>query len=434
MRIVGLVVEYNPLHNGHVHHFQEAKRLTGAEAVIAVMSGPFLQRGEPAIASKWARAEMALHMGADVVIELPVAFSAQPAEWFAYGAVSALEATGLTDAIVFGSESGVIHRFQELAERLYEEPVEFRDLLRAQLVRGIGYPAAYAAATAAFVGGSTDEGLLVQPNDILGLHYCLALRRIGSRMVPLTIARTGAGYHEREAAGGALASATAIRRLLMGGVNSLAAAGAAAELAAGLAAARPFIPAYTHDILQREWAAGRGPIDWERFAAPLLHVLLTRSPQDLVKICEVTEGLEHRIKGALPTLDYEEGNLVQQLLDAIKTKRYTSAKLQRTLLRILLDHSKADLSREVLSKGVPYLRILGFSTRGRQLLKQMKSTASVPIVIKATKETSPLLTLDLRAAAIYALSGPVPESRELFRDYYQAPLQSENYNRAGQND
>ncbi|MCL6457990.1 MAG: nucleotidyltransferase [Gorillibacterium sp.] len=425
MRTVGIVVEYNPLHNGHVHHFQEAKRLAAADAVIAVMSGPFLQRGEPAIVSKWARTEMALHMGADVVIELPVAFAAQPAEWFAYGAVSALEASGLTDTLVFGSESGAIQRFQELAERLYEEPVEFRELLRAQLARGIGYPAAYAAAAATFVGAD-DEGLLVQPNDILGLHYCLALRRIGSRIVPLTMARSGAGYHERTVvAGGAHASATAIRRLLMGGVNDLAAAGAAARLAAGLTAARPFVPAYTHDILQREWAAGRGPIDWERFATPLLHILLTRSPEELAEICEVTEGLEQRIKGVLPTLDYEAGELVSQLLDAIKTKRYTSAKLQRTLLRILLNHSKKALSREVLSRGVPYLRILGFSTRGRQLLKQMKTTATVPVVVKATKETSPLLDLDIRAAALYALSCPVVESRELFRDYYQAPLQIE---------
>lgn len=484
------------------------------------MSGPFLQRGEPAVVGKWARAEMALAMGCDLVIELPVAFAAQPAEWFAYGAVSALEATGVTDTLVFGSESGDLCRLERLAERLSEEPEAFRDLLRAQLVRGLSYPAAYAAATAAYAagsgggegcrgesgnggegrsdggessgsgggegrsrsgdsssggeershdgesgrdgghssgagegdsgGGSSEscsrgghssgesegrnrdggggEGLVVQPNDILGLHYCLALRRLHSRITPLVITRQGAGYHQRDADAGGFASATAIRRLLIGGGSGTQAAGGAAAAdmsrrAAGLDAARPYMPAFAADILEREWLAGRGPIDWERFAAPLIHTIISRTPEELAGCFEVTEGLEHRLKGTLPKLDYEEGALVSQLLAALKTKRYTAAKLQRTLLRILLNHSKADLSKDILSQGVPYLRILGFSAKGQQLLKQMKTTAKVPVVIKATRENSPLLELDIRAAALYALSHPVQESRELYRDYYQSPLQ-----------
>lgn len=504
IKTAGIIVEYNPLHNGHAYHYAEAKRLSGADAVIAVMSGPFLQRGEPAVVGKWARAEMALALGCDLVIELPVAFAAQPAEWFAYGAVSALAATGVTDTLVFGSESGDLSRFERLAERLAEEPEAFRDLLRAQLVRGISYPAAYAAATAAYAaadsggcggGGSSDgssggngggesegrrrsgegrgesedhsgggdyslsgdgeglirgggcdasgesrsaggyssdcgKGLVVQPNDILGLHYCLALRRLHSRIKPLTITRRGAGYHQRDADEGGFASATAIRRLLIGGGSDAQAAGdaAAADMsrrAAGLAAARPYMPAFAAAILEREWLAGRGPIDWERFAAPLLHTLISRTPEELAGCFEVTEGLEHRIKGALPKLDYEEGALVSQLLAALKTKRYTAAKLQRTLLRILLNHSKADLSRDVLSHGVPYLRILGFSAKGQRLLKRMKTTATVPVVIKATRESSPLLELDIRAAALYALAHPIQESRELYRDYYQSPLQAD---------
>lgn len=436
-KTAGIIVEYNPLHNGHAYHYAEAKRLSGADAVIAVMSGPFLQRGEPAVVGKWARAEMALALGCDLVIELPVAFAAQPAEWFAYGAVSALQATGVTDTLVFGSESGDLRRLERLAERLSDEPEAFRDQLRAQLIRGVSYPAAYAAATAAYSADSGDggdsrsgEGLLVLPNDILGLHYCLALRRLHSRIAPLTITRQGAGYRERDAAAGGFASATAIRRLLSGGGPFAQAAGGAAAAdmsrrAAGLAAARPYMPTFAAAILEREWLAGRGPIDWERFAAPLMHTLISRTPEELAGCLEVTEGLEHRIKGALPKLDYEEGALVGQLLAALKTKRYTAAKLQRTLLRILLNHSKADLSRDVLSQGVPYLRILGFSAKGQQLLKRMKTTATVPVVIKATRESSPLLELDIRAAALYALSHPIQESRELFRDYYQSPLQAD---------
>ncbi|MEO3945161.1 nucleotidyltransferase [Gorillibacterium sp. CAU 1737] len=417
MRTVGMIVEYNPLHNGHVHHCREAKKAANADAVIAVMSGPFLQRGEPALCSKWARTEMALAMGADLVIELPTAFAVQPAEWFAYGAVSALEATGVADALVFGSESGQIGWFRELADLLRVEPPELKARLQERLRAGASYPAAYASAAASLVP-SPDEGKLSQPNNVLGLQYCLALERLGSGIEPLTIPRLGAGYHEREAGGAdaapGIASATAVRQLLLRDPTP-----------SGIAAAAPYLPPATVSILQREWQAGRGPLHWESFSAPLLHLLLTLPDSAYADLAEMGEGLEHRIRQALPVLPLQQGRFVEQLLDATKTRRYTRPRLQRALLSILLMRRKDELSREVLEQGVPYLRILGFSSTGRELLKRMKQTAKVPVVTKVARGASSLLSLDLRASAAYAAAFSPADERELFRDYYQAPLQAE---------
>lgn len=412
MKTVGLIVEYNPLHNGHEHHYRESKKCSGADYTVAVMSGQFLQRGEPAMTGKWARAEMALRMGVDLVLELPVAYSAQPAEWFAYGAVSALEATGLIDSLCFGSESGEIGWLQDVAAVMHREPAAFRSLLQEQLKLGLPYPAAYGRAIARHIPG-IDPAELAKPNNTLGLHYLIALKRLGSRIEPLTIPRQKSGYNQIEITDQAIASATALRHILFerGSLDELA----------------PFVPEGTMQVLRRETEAGRAPIEWECYAKPLLLQLLHHSAPQLAELHEVTEGLEHRIKQALPALSLSGGSVrvVQHLISLLKTKRYTRTKLQRMLLRILLNQSKAQLSPSVLSQGVPYLRVLGFSSAGRGLLKRMKQTAKVPIItnVNAMHETSPLLLMDIQATSVYALGFGQVTERDLFRDYYEPPVQ-----------
>ncbi|WP_248926414.1 nucleotidyltransferase [Paenibacillus hamazuiensis] len=412
MKTVGLIVEYNPLHNGHMFHFRESKRVAEADAAICVMSGHFLQRGEPAVVNKWARAEMALHMGADVVLELPVAFAPQPAEWFAYGAVSALEATGVVDSLIFGSESGSLAWLDALAAQMADESGGFRALLRERLKSGAPYPAAYSEAVARHVGG-VDAEELAKPNNTLGLHYLIALRRLHSGIRPFTIARQKAGYNQAHIDDEHIASATAIRRLLFEERR--------------LEAVRPYVPQATYDVLRREWEAGRAPLSWDSFAKPLLHALLSRSAAELAELCEVGEGLEHRIKTALPRLAPDEPLPVEQLLGELKTKRYTRTKLQRMLLRILLGHRKRQLTPELLRQGVPYLRVLGFSEKGRELLKTMKKTAKVPVLTKVTSASlAPgnqiLLQMDIDATSVYALGYPNATSHDLFRDYYEPPV------------
>lgn len=430
-----------------MYHYNQSKAAAGAEACIAVMSGHFLQRGEPAVVGKWARAEMALRMGADLVIELPVAYSSQPAEWFAYGAAGLLDATGVTDALCFGSEDGRIDPLLGLAEALHRESDAFRSRLKDELKTGASYPSAYAAAAAARrdvqqetgdgppqapvdpkaedpeSGGPEDEGgpeepRLNQPNNILGLHYLMALRRLGSPIVPLTIPRQKADYHQTTVTDASIASATAIRKLLFGsgGGTNLP----PEEALLGIA---PYVPASTLDILRREFAAGRGPVGWEQYSRPLFAQLLGRSASELGGLCEVTEGLEHRIKRVLQEFPRDAQHPVEVLLQRLKTKRYTRTKLQRTLLRILLQHPKHELTRQKLSEGITYLRVLGFNEAGRELLKRMKKTAKVPVITKMPKDLPPFLDMDIRATSLYSLAYAEQSPAEWLRDYYEPPVQ-----------
>lgn len=411
MKCVGLIVEYNPLHYGHVHHFEQSKRAAGAEAAIAVMSGHFLQRGEPAMMNKWARAETALRMGVDVVIELPVVYATSPAEWFAYGAVSLLDATGVVDTLCFGSELGQTGPLAKLAALLAREPAELAARLRRELKTGVPYPAAYARAVAELAsspdGGEPYADLLLKPNNILGLHYMIALRRLNSRIEPLTIARIKAEYHQTDISDGRIASATAIRKTIFE--------------TGGLAEAKPFLPPFTFRILEREAAAGRAPIDWERLRLPLLEQALVATPQTLAELDEMDEGLEYRLLRTLAAMKRETFT-VRGWLSRLKTKRYTQAKLQRTLIRLLLGHRRGMFEAGTLRRGPAYIRVLGFSARGRELLKRMKRTARLPIIVEVRRSDARLLAADIQATSVYALAYREPDMWHAFRDFYEPPL------------
>lgn len=410
MTTVGIIAEYNPLHNGHVHHFNEAKRLSGADSAIVVMSGPFTQRGEPAVVSKRARTEMALHMGADLVIELPVAYALQPAEWFAFGAVSLLEATGVTSSLCFGSEAGTLGELLPLAAFLAEESSELQAEIRRRMALGASFPAAYSAAAAAAWEGTPGghgspfdaEALLRQPNNSLGLHYLIALRRLGSAMQPLTVPRTGAGFHDPLQSGSSIASATAIRRLLLEGGSPAA-----------------YMPEYSMSILEREHAAGRGPVSLEDFREPLRHVLVTRTAAELQLLQDMNEGLENRLLRVMPQL---EQFTISGLLEALKSKRYTHTRLQRLLLHTLLNHNKKEMTPSTLAQGPGYIRILGFRENGRKLLKRMKQTAAWPVITSPAGFSHFGLERDIQAAAAYAGAFGSPLRNDLYSDYFMPPV------------
>ncbi|HBS44364.1 MAG TPA: nucleotidyltransferase [Paenibacillus sp.] len=410
MTTVGIIAEYNPLHNGHVHHFTEAKRLSGAEHAIVVMSGPFTQRGEPAAVSKQARTEMALRMGADLVIELPVAYAVQPAEWFAFGAVALLEATGVVDSLCFGSEAGTLGSLLPLARYLAEESSELQSEIRRRMAFGASFPAAYSAAAAVAFEGTLHEEespgdageLLRQPNNSLGLHYLIALRRLNSKIEPLTVPRTAAGFHDPLQVGSSIASATAIRKLLHEGGSPAA-----------------YMPEYSVTILEREHAAGRGPLELEHFRGPLRHLLSTRNAAELRTIQDMNEGLENRILRLMPDLEQFS---ISGLLQALKSKRYTHTRLQRLLLHILLNHTKEEMTPSVLAEGPGYIRILGFRESGRALLKEMKLTATLPIVIRPSLCSHPQLDRDLQAASAFAGAFREPHRTDMYRDYLEPPV------------
>jgi len=291
------------------------------------MSGHFLQRGEPALLDKWSRAKTALEGGCDLVIELPVAYATQAAEWFAFGAVSLLEATGVVDSLCFGTESGELDPLLYAAELIAHEPPAFKAHLKQLLQTGMSYPSAYSSAITIYLAEqghySASQFPFALPNHTLALHYLLAMKRIGSGMEPFTIVRETSQYNQDTVSDSQIASATAIRKLLLEQHT--------------LESVRPYMPNSTYRTLEAEWSANRSPISWNQYINPLLHAIITRSTDDLASLHEITEGLEHRIHNSLPKLASTQ---FDDLLDTLTTKRYTRTKLQRSLLSILLGHKK----------------------------------------------------------------------------------------------
>jgi predicted nucleotidyltransferase len=409
MKTVGIVVEYNPLHNGHAYHFAEAKRHTGAEAVVAVMSGHFLQRGEPAIVNKWARTEMALRLGVDLVLEIPLVYATQSAEQFAFGSIATLHATGIVDEICFGSESGDITWIQELAAILAEESTGFQDQLRKAMAEGLSYPVAYGQAIQTTLSGYTDHTIsryTTEPNNILGLNYCLALHRLQSPIRPVTIKRQKAGYHQTTVTDQNIASATALRKLI------------AEKGARGIETIRCYVPSSTYDVLRTEEEAGRFPMTWDQFYPYLQHQLLTHWPEELRSIHEMNEGIEHRIMQALPRVAS-----FTDLVETVKTKRYTWTRIQRLFLYSMLNLTREKMSAANVQKGPAYIRVLGFTPTGQRLLKKMKNTSVLPVITRIGKDKHPMLSLDVQAGALYALGFPEHiRQKEMQREYWQTPL------------
>ncbi len=404
MNIAGVIVEYNPFHYGHQLHLDRTRQLTGCDAVVAVMSGGFTQRGEPASFSKWARAEMALRAGCDVVLELPSAYAVQPAEWFAYGAVAVLEATGVVDQLVFGSESGSLKHLQTVAMLMEQEPEQLQQSIRDHLSQGWSYPAALShAATASGLLSTEAVAMLQQPNNTLGLQYLRAIHQLNSRITPLTIQREQSGYHDLQPIHEQIASATSIRHMLQHESERVA----------------TYVPPATWEIMQREIAAGRGPVQIDALWLPLLQRIATSSSEMLAEYYDMNEGIEHRLKRLLPSLPEPS---VNQLIDSLKTKRYTRARLQRLLAHLLLGHTKNSLNEQMLRRGPGYLRVLGFTQRGRSLLKQMKSTASLPIIVRAADCEHEQMILDIQATVMQAAGFTVQQMRDLYSDYYYPPV------------
>ena len=221
MKIVGLITEYNPFHNGHLHHIREAKRVTGADAAIVVMSGDYVQRGVPAFMPKRLRTEMALKCGASAVFELPVCYATGSAEYFALGAVSLLDSLGIVDAVCFGSECNDLDALSHVADILTREPDDYRSLLKKSLKKGVSFPSARHEAMLEYTRVPAYAALLDDPNNILGIEYLKSLKKLNSRMIPFTIQREGAHYHDRVLSPGRLSSASAIRSLLAFSGSSL---------------------------------------------------------------------------------------------------------------------------------------------------------------------------------------------------------------------
>ncbi len=374
MLVAGIVSEYNPFHLGHAAHISQT-RLAGATHVVAVMSGNFVQRGEPAVLSKWARARQALENGADLVIELPLPWALSGAERFAYGSVALLDALG-ADLLSFGSECGNAAELERAARALGSPAL--REALRSGLKDG----STFAKARQSAIHSLCDEKtalLLREPNNILGIEYIKALHKLGSKMTPFTIQRIGAAHDAPQAESG-IASASMIRSLIQSGGDFAA-----------------HMPKAAADILKAEISSGRAPADILRIERAILAKLRTMSREEFGSLPDVSEGLENRIYAAV-----RKASTLEELYDSVKTKRYTHARIRRIILSAFLGLNSS------LSDGVPpYLRVIGFNSRGLEILHSAKMTTKLPIITNS----SDILSLDSKARNMIELEG---RSADLF--------------------
>ncbi len=384
MQAAGIIIEYNPLHYGHLWLLEETRRLLGPDtAVIGVMSGDFVQRGDFAIVRRQARARAAVESGVDLVLELPLPWAVGSAERFADGGVQVLLGPGLVTDLAFGSECGDANALQRAAKALLSP--ELDRLVRRELTRGDSFAAARQRALAALLPPE-DAALLESPNNILGVEYCKALLRRDSAIRPLTVRRRGTGYHGTELEGG-LASATLLRNLLRDGERARA-----LELMA---------PAMKATYLEEE-AAGRAPVFRETCQRAILARLRSMSEADFAALDRGGEGLGNRLYDAS-----RRAVSVEEVLETAKTKRYAYTRLQRMVLWAYLGLTSADFP-----EAVPYLRVLACNETGRALLARMRETASVPVLTKPADvrqlgpEARKLFELEARAADLYALAYP----------------------------
>jgi len=424
MSVLGIVSEYNPFHNGHKYHLEQSKVLCGSDYVVCVMSGNFIQRGEPAVIDKWARAEMALLSGVDLVIELPVVYAMSSAEFFAYGAVKILDSIGITDFICFGSEAGSLDELNNIADILNSEPEKYKSSLKGFLSEGLSFPAARENALNIYLKAaghkSDNPGELIKgSNNILAIEYLKALKKSGSKIKPQTIKRI-ANTYSSDKLEGTISSATAIRsHILSMEEMKKNRTSKASDLQVLMDSLADSLPPLCFSILQREFKAGRGPVFSADFESSVLSALRRMNAEEISKLPYIAEGLENRIKSAADI----SGSL-NSLIENVSTKRYTRTRIQRCLFSILTGLKNKEFLEFNLWGGPQYIRILGFNNKGRQLLSEINKYASLPVIIKTAdfkNSCNPLLSkmLDIESASTdqYVLAYSGQDNKKSGQEY-----------------
>lgn len=380
-----IICEYNPFHNGHKYHIEETRR-QGATHIAAIMSGNFVQRGEPALLNKWARAAMALQNGADLVLELPTPWAMASAEPFASGGIALANAMGCVDSLSFGSESGDLPSLQAAAQALILP--DTLALMKTYLREGKSYAQARESAVR-HISGEKAAGLLREPNNTLAIEYLKALNASHSHIRPLTIPRTGSD-HDSFSPHTRFASASLLRsRIQEGDFTCLFS----------------WMPESALAVLRKETVCGSAPASLLCGERALLSHLRRLSSRQLAAIQGVSEGLENRLYTAI-----RHSTTLEELFAALKTKRYPLSRLRRMVTAAFLG-----LQKDIASAEPPYLRVLGFNQAGTEILRKMRSTAQLPILMRAadraklSAEGRRVFDFECIATDLYALFCPVPQ-------------------------
>lgn len=384
---VGIIAEYNPFHNGHLHQLMRAKELSGCAKAVVVMSGSFTQRGEPACVDKFTRSAWALENGADLVLELPTLFSMAGAERFARGGVALLGASGLVEALSFGAEDADIRTLRSLATLTADESA-LGERLGRHLAKGKSFPAARAAALADAHNGENTRAALLSPNNILAFEYIKAIDLLYPGMRPVPVQRQGAA-HDANAPAGGFASASSLRAALAQGDAEFL---------------RAFAPKNVSEDCAHLLAAHAMPCTADALSDAFLYALRRRSPAEIAELPDVVEGLENAI--------YREARAQTRhadVLAAIKSKRYTLARLRRILTCALLGITKEKLRANPAPR---YIRVLGVKKESLGLLSRLAVSATLPVVTcKADygaldPEAKAMLDLDLFSGEVLVMAAP----------------------------
>lgn len=393
IKTVGIVCEYNPFHNGHKYHIEQAKKITGADAAICIMSGNFVQRGSLAVCDKFLRAKTAILGGGDLVIELPVVYALSCAEKFASGAVYILDKIGV-DYICFGAECSNLNTLDKLADILLNETDEFKQKLKEFMKNGSSYQKARDKALKQVHNISAKA--LSLPNNALAVEYLKALKKLNSNITPVLVKRLGANYKEEKLCQNSFSSATAIRlHLASDNIKSVL---------------ENNVPSQTLPLYENEMKLGKFPVFSSAADNMILYRLRTMSADDLRQINDVTEGIENRILSCAKT-----ASSFEELITAVSSKRYTKSRISRIILCALLNIKKNDLTAP------EYIRVLALNETGAKVLKSIKKTSELPIITKLSykKHNFPMLKFDIRATDIYSLC--FNESKIASADFTTSP-------------
>ena len=388
MKVLGVVSEYNPFHNGHLYHIETAKKMCDADYVVCVMSGNFVQRGEPALLNKWTRTKMALLNGIDVVIELPLPYCISSAYLFALGSMKLLNSLNIISDFCFGSEVGDIDVLKNIASTLTLEPLKYKYYLKAYLSLGYSFPKSQELSLVKYLyNNSNISDVIALPNNILGIEYLKAHAKLKSNITCHTIKRTNS-YHSLNLSDTDFSS-SAIRNFIK-------------QRDFDIENIYNYMPKSCASLLLHDMSLGLAPIFFNDFNDILLSKLRCLSSKDISKINHVNEGFENRLKKIS-----NKAASIDWLVSSLNTKRYTDTRIKRILLNTLFGITKQTFSELKPS----YIRILGASTRGKELLGQISKNASLPVLLNSTDclnldddASKKLFELECLATNIYVLA------------------------------
>lgn len=372
MKVCGIVCEYNPFHKGHAYQIEDTRRQLGEDTcIISVMSGNFVQRGEASICSKFARGEMAVEAGVNLVIELPTVYAMASAEYFAKGAIEILKATGVCDYISFGSECDDLNLLKETAFHVKSD--EFINKIKEEMKNGVSFPKARTLA----LEDKAMKNIIEKPNNILAIEYINALKDSDIKFI--NVKREGA-HHDSEETVGDIASASNIRNFIHF-ENEY----------------KKFLPETSASILEREIKKGMAPIKTTDFESMILYSLRKMTFDDMKKLEGSQDGLAERLYKATG-----KANCLEDIYTAIKTKRYTLSRIRRLVMQAFLGITKDDILKKA-----EYIKVIAFDTKGQKLLKEMKLKSSLPVITKNSAKANfnyPMFASEIVYDNIYSLA------------------------------